>query len=200
MTRPDRTAPSDLRPAGGPLVLLGISGSLRRDSLNTAMLRAAQELAPDDVEVVIHPLHEVPFYDGDVEQRGLPAAVVALRTAIATADGLLLAAPEYNHSISGVLKNAIDWASRRPEPPLDHKPTALLSAAGGSGGSNAQRHLRDVLAHNRVQVIDEVLQIPRAWDHLDAGALTTPEHRRQLAQILRLLRDGIRGTAEASVA
>lgn len=196
----DRIAPSDPHAPGEPLVLLGISGSLRRDSLNTAVLRAAQELAPDDVEVVIHPLHDVPFYDGDVERRGLPDGVVALRRAIAAADGLLLAAPEYNHSISGVLKNAIDWASRRPEPPLDHKPTALLSAAGGSGGGNAQRHLRDVLAHNRVQVIDEALQIARAWDHLDAGTLTTPEHRQHLARILHLLRDEIRASVQASVA
>jgi chromate reductase len=90
------------------------------------------------------------MYDGDVEAMGLPPFVEALRSAIVRADGLLLACPEYNVSVSGALKNAIDWASRRPGAPLDHEPTALLSAAGASGGARAQRHLRDVLAHNQV--------------------------------------------------
>lgn len=137
---------------------------------------------------------------GPVEQLGFPDAVVALRAAMTAADGLLVAAPEYNHSISGVLKNAIDWASRRPDGPLDRKPTALLSAAGGSGGANAQAHLRDVLAHNRVQVLDRALQIPRAWDHVEAGRLQTPEYRRTLTEIIDRLCAEIRGSEAASVA
>ena len=191
MPRSDRTVPPRHQGPAPPLVLLGVSGSLRRDSLNTALLRTAQHLAPPDVQVVIHPLQDVPFYDGDVERRGLPDAVVSLRTAIAEADGLLLAAPEYNHSISGALKNAIDWASRRPDPPLDDKPTALLSAAGGSGGTNVQRHLRDVLAHNRVQVIDDVLQVARASDHIEEGRLHTPELLAELTGVLAALREHV---------
>lgn len=194
MSRPDPAATST------SVRLLGISGSLRHDSLNTALLRSAQDLLPADVELTIHPLQGVPLYDGDVERRGFPDAVVALRAAIEAADGLVVAAPEYNFSISGVLKNAIDWASRRPDPPLDHKPTALVSAAGASGGARAQRHLRDVLAHNHVQVIDTSLQVQRAWEHLDDGRLVTPTHRRTLADLLEELRDHIVASDEASVA
>ncbi len=198
VSRPNPAAPSEPSVPQARLRLLGISGSLREESLNTALLRAAQDLAPEDVEVVIHPLHGVPLYDGDVEDRGFPDAVVALRDAMASADGLLVAAPEYNHSISGVLKNAIDWASRRPDPPLDHKPTALLSAAGGSGGQNAQRHLRDVLAHNQVQVIDDAVQIKRARHHIEQGRLETPEFRQAVADLLGALRERVLDVREGS--
>ena len=200
MTRSNLPGSSDPGSAHTRVRLLGVSGSLRQDSLNTALLRAAQELAPGHIEVVIHRLDDIPLYDGDVEARGFPDAVSALRAAMTAADGLLVAAPEYNHSVSGVLKNAIDWASRRPDGPLDRKPTALLSAAGGSGGANAQAHLREVLAHNRVQVLDRVLQVPRAWDHVEAGRLQTPEYRQTLTQILDEICDGIRGSETASVA
>jgi chromate reductase, NAD(P)H dehydrogenase (quinone) len=181
--------------------LLGLSGSLRRASANTAALRAAAELAPDGVEVVLHPLDDVPLYHGDVEAReGYPAGVVALRRAIADADGLLLASPEYNWSTTAVLKNAIDWASRAPDAPLDRKPAALLSAAGGSGGRRAQAHLRDILAHNEVDLLDEAVQIPRASQHLEDGELATPEHRRRLAALVEALADRVleRRGAEAA--
>jgi NAD(P)H-dependent FMN reductase len=96
--------------------LLGISGSLRQASFNTALLHAAQELAPPGVNISIHRLHELPLFDQDVEEQGDPPAVTALKEAIDAADGLLLACPEYNGGISGVLKNAVDWprASARP--------------------------------------------------------------------------------------
>ncbi len=175
------------------LTVLGITGSLRKGSYNTALLRACQELAPDDVEVEIHRLSEIPLYDRDVEVQGFPEPVAALRTAIAEADGLLLAAPEYNHSVSGVLKNAIDWASRGKDSPLDHKPTALISAAGGSGGKHAQDHLRQALGHNRVRVLEPAVGIARAWDHVEDGVLVTDEHRRALQALLVALRAEILG-------
>lgn len=186
--------------ADGRLVLLGISGSLRRESLNTALLRTAQDLAVDGLSIELHLLHDVPLYDGDVESRGFPPAVDRLRRAIAAADGLVLAAPEYNNSVSGVLKNAIDWASRRPAAPLDGKPTALLSAAGGSGGRQAQRHLREVLAHNDVRVVDRALQVARAREHVTDGRLVTPEYRATLRAVLTDLRDHVRAVEAASVA
>jgi chromate reductase, NAD(P)H dehydrogenase (quinone) len=184
----EQTVPPSTRPFDAPVRLLGLSGSLRRASANTAALRAAAQLAPTGVEVVLHPLDDVPLYHGDVEAReGYPAGVVALRRAIEDADGLLLASPEYNWSTTAVLKNAIDWASRGPDAPLDEKPAALLSAAGGSGGRRAQAHLRDILAHNEVDLLDDAVQIPRASRHLEGGELVTPEHRARIGGLVAAL-------------
>ncbi len=119
--------------------ILGISGSLRRNSWNTALLRAAAEVAPDGVPVEVASIRGIPLYDADVEgESGIPAAVAALKGRIVAADGLLLATPEYNNSIPGVFKNAIDWLSR---PPADigkvfrGRPVALLGATPGLGGT-----------------------------------------------------------------
>jgi chromate reductase, NAD(P)H dehydrogenase (quinone) len=119
--------------------VVGISGSLRQGSLNTLLLRAAQELAPGDVKVEIASIRDVPLYDGDVElEHGIPAPVQALKDRIAGASGLLLATPEYNNSIPGVFKNVIDWLSR---PPADiarvfrDRPVALMGATPGAGGT-----------------------------------------------------------------
>src|SRR5690348_437000 len=119
--------------------LIGISGSLRRGSFNTALLRAATELVPSGAELVTETLHGVPLYDGDVEAaHGLPERVRQLKEAIAAADGLLLATPEYNNSIPGVFKNAMDWLSR---PPADiprifeGKPVAVIGASPGGFGT-----------------------------------------------------------------
>jgi chromate reductase, NAD(P)H dehydrogenase (quinone) len=186
-------------------VLLGLSGSLRQGSANTALLHAAAELAPGDVEVVVHPLDEVPLFDADLEADGLPPAVAALREALAEADGLLLASPEYNWSVSGVLKNAIDWLSRGPASPLDHKPTALLSAAGRGGGARGLAHLRDVLRHNEVDVLDLDVRVPRGNLHVTEGRLTTPEHREAVAALVTALREHVEerthdGSADADAA
>ena len=174
-----------------PITLLGISGSLRRDSYNTALLRVCQQLAPEDVEVEVRLLHDIPLFDRDVEARGYPEGVVALREAIATADGVLFASPEYNWSVSGVLKNAIDWASRGKDSPLNHKPTALLSSAGGGGGRRSQGHLRDVLQHNDVDVLEPAVGIARGWDHFEDGRLVTEDHRRDVRELVAALRTRI---------
>ncbi len=121
------------------LRLLGISGSLRRDSYNTALLHAAGAFLAPGVTLERADLHGIPLYDGDVEAQGLPGAVHAFREAIRAADGVLIASPEYNHSMPGVLKNAIDWASRGKDQPFAGKPVALVSASpGGFGGARAQ--------------------------------------------------------------
>jgi len=119
--------------------LLAIPGSLRRGSVNAALLRNAAELAPEDVTVELATLHGIPLYDGDLEAReGIPEAVTALKDRIAAADGLILATPEYNNGIPGVLKNAIDWLSR---PPADQarvfrdRPVALVGATPGGFGT-----------------------------------------------------------------
>lgn len=119
--------------------LIGISGSLRSGSYNTALLRAAADLAPTDTKWEIASIAGIPLYDGDVESaQGIPAVVSALKDKIAAADGLLLATPEYNNSMPGVFKNAIDWLSRPPDDIVrvfGDKPVALLGATPGTGGT-----------------------------------------------------------------
>jgi NAD(P)H-dependent FMN reductase len=118
--------------------IVGMSGSLRRDSYNSALLRAAAGLMPEGSQLVIGSIRDVPLYDGDLETQGIPPAVSTLKDAIAGADGLLLASPEYNNSLPGVLKNAIDWLSR---PPADiarvfrNKPVAVMGASPGNFGT-----------------------------------------------------------------
>ena len=128
---------------GGRLGVLGISGSLRTKSFNSGALRAARDLAPDGMSIDIADISGIPLYDGDVEAEGMPEAVLRLRAQIAAADGLLIVTPEYNYSIPGVLKNAIDWASRPPDQPFDGKPMAIMGASRGGGGTTrCQYHLR----------------------------------------------------------
>jgi chromate reductase, NAD(P)H dehydrogenase (quinone) len=119
--------------------ILGISGSLRRASYNSALLRAATRLMPADTTLEVGSIRGIPLYDGDVEaQSGIPATVAQLKEAIVAADGVLLVTPEYNNSIPGVFKNAIDWLSR---PPADARrvfggrPFALIGASPGAFGT-----------------------------------------------------------------
>lgn len=118
--------------------ILGISGSLRRASYNSALLRAATRLMPPDTTLEVGSIRGIPLYDGDVEAQGIPATVSQLKEAIVAADGVLLVTPEYNNSIPGVFKNAIDWLSR---PPADARrvfagrPFALIGASPGSFGT-----------------------------------------------------------------
>jgi chromate reductase len=126
--------------------VLGISGSLRKASYNTALLRAAIEIANENglpVEITPANIHEIPPYDEDVRAAGLPPAVQDFRAAISAAQAILFVTPEYNYSMPGVLKNAIDWASRPPAQPFADKPFAVMGASGGmSGTMRAQYHLR----------------------------------------------------------
>lgn len=175
-----------------PVHLLGLCGSLRRASSNLAILRAAAELAPAGVEVSIHPLHELPMFDADLEAAGTPEPVAALVAAVRAADGLLLATPEYNWSITGAMKNAIDWLSRGPDAPIDEIPAALLSGAGGSGGRRAQAHLRDVLGHNQVDVLERSVTIAGATQHVTDGRLVTAEHRADVEAVVTALAAQVR--------
>ena len=111
--------------------VLGICGSLRRGSFNAALLRAASELLPPGMTLTIHDLRSIPLFDGDVEAAGLPTSVTALQSAIREADGVLIATPEYNYSIPGVIKNSIDWVSVGKNKPLGGKPVALMGASAG---------------------------------------------------------------------
>jgi len=130
---------------GGTIKVLGFAGSLRQASFNRALLREAVEMAPPSMTIETYDLAGIPEYNDDVREKGYPAPVQKFRAAIAAADALLMVTPEYNYSIPGVLKNAIDWASRPPDQPLAQKPIALMSASQSLlGGARAQYHLRQV--------------------------------------------------------
>ncbi len=168
--------------------VLGISGSLRAASYNSGLLRAAQEAPPPGVAVEIFDgLSAIPPYDGDVEAAGDPESVLALKRAIAGSDALLLASPEYNRGMSGVLKNAIDWASRPPRASvLDRKPVALLGASTGIGGTAAaQAQLRNALAFPGAQTMPEPeLHVSRARDKFDVDGRLTDEVTRGALRLL----------------
>lgn len=135
---------------------LGISGSLRRGSFNTAALRAAQELAPAGVTIDLADISGIPIYNDDVKAAGLPPAVTQLCDAIRAADAVLIATPEYNYSIPGVLKNAIDWVSRAAPPPFADKPVAIMGASGGAlGTARAQYDLRKVFVFLDARVLNK---------------------------------------------
>jgi len=115
--------------------IIGISGSLRRGSFNSGLLRAAVELMPEDAALEVESIREIPLYDADIEARGIPAAVTSLKDRIAAADALLIATPEYNNSIPGVLKNAIDWLSRPPADTARVFTGRLITLMGASPGN-----------------------------------------------------------------
>lgn len=139
------------------LHVLGIAGSLRRGSYNGAVLRAAAtELAPEGMHIERFDLSPIPLYNEDVRQSGYPPAVAGLRARIADADAVLIVTPEYNYSIPGVLKNAIDWASRPPDQPFNGKPVALMGASPGRlGTARAQYHLRQSLLSLNAMVLNK---------------------------------------------
>jgi chromate reductase len=166
--------------------ILGISGSLRRDSHNTALLRAAAEMLPPGVELELFDgLRNVPLYDADIDTPELQGAGVdALKDAIERADAVLIATPEYNHSIPGQLKNALDWLSRPlAESPLREKPAAVIGASTGMFGAVwAQAEARKVLGAIGARVLDRELPVPSADEAL-AGGLH-PDLERELASLV----------------
>jgi chromate reductase len=141
--------------ASQPFRLLGLSGSLRRASANTAVLRALQEALASRAELTIFPLDEVPPYNPDLDGENAPEAVRALREAIAASDGLIVVSPEYNYGMSGVLKNALDWASRPAmRSPLKGKPALIMTASPAfTGGVRAQAQIREALAATLARVV-----------------------------------------------
>ena len=140
-----------------PLNVFAIAGSLRRASFNAAALRACRSLAPAGMSIdIFENLRDLPPYDDDVRAAGFPPVVDNLRQRIAAADALLIATPEYNHSVPGVLKNAIDWASRQPGPPLASKTVAILGASMGMLGTvRAQYHLRDIFVFFDAAIVNK---------------------------------------------
>jgi chromate reductase len=168
--------------------VIGIAGSLRRGSLNRSLLRAARELAPARLQVDIHDLADVPLYNQDVEDAGTPPPVAALRDEVRRADGLLIATPEYNHGVPGVLKNAVDWLSRPPrQSALNAKPLALIGASPGmTGTARGQTQLRQAFEFtNSYAMLQPEVLVGRANEKFDAaGTLTDDATRVHLARFL----------------
>ena len=171
--------------------VLGITGSLRRDSYNHALLREAAERLPAGVELVeFERLAEIPPYDADLEAETTPAAVAELRQAMRDADAVLIATPEYNHSIPGVLKNALDWASRPAgQSALTGTPAAVIGASTGMFGAVwAQAETRKVLGALGGRVLEAELPVAKAADLYRDGRLElSPEQSQQLEEILATL-------------
>ena len=184
------------------LRVLGISGSLRKASFNTGLLRAAREVAPDGVDVTIFDIRDLPFYDGDLEAQGDPPSVIALKSAIRDTDAVLFATPEYNWGTSGALKNAIDWASRdRKEGSLMGKSATIIGAGGRAGTARAQMQLLETLAETGAVVMVKPGMLIQAFapQTFDSEGNLIDDHTKELLRrhlddftkwTLRLVRPG----------
>jgi len=168
--------------------VLGFAGSLRKASYNRGLLAAAQALAPPTLAVKVFDLVDVPLYNADVEAQGDPPAVRDLKAAIAAADGVLIATPEYNHGVPAVTKNAVDWTSRPPKgAALDGKPVGLIGASPGmTGSARGQSQLRQAFEFtNSYAMPQPELLVFRAHEKSDeAGRLTDEATRTFLARYL----------------
>jgi chromate reductase len=195
VTDPDRPSGAGVS-AERPVRILAIAGSLRRGSYNQGVLRAAIELAPSDVVIVTFDIGTLPPHNEDLRDGGDPEPVAALKEAIAAADAVLFVTPEHNRSIPGVLKNAIDWASRPVEStPLNNKPVGLIGASDGPWGTTrAQMHLRQILTgtNSLAMVRPEVYigLVPQFAD--DDGNLVDEKQRNRVRDYVIALADWAR--------
>jgi chromate reductase, NAD(P)H dehydrogenase (quinone) len=172
------------------LKVLAIAGSLRKGSYNKALVSAAVELKPDNMEIEVFDLEGIPFYNADWDNQ-IPQIVVEFKNKIQAADALLIATPEYNYSISGVLKNAIDWASRpNVGNPLEGKPVAIMSASTGRfGGARAQYHLRQTFVFLNMHPVNkpEIMVSDAVHNFDEDGKLTNETTRKLIVQLLEAL-------------
>jgi chromate reductase len=175
--------------------ILAFAGSLRKGSYNKALIKAAQELAPLDMHIELFDLKGIPLFNADVEATGDPERVTAFKKSIRKADGLLIATPEYNHGVTAVTKNAIDWASRPTKnAPLDKKPVGILGASPGMTGSvRGQSQLRQSLkATNSYCMPKPEMLVARAHQKFDDnGKLTDEITQKYLSKYLEALQDWI---------
>jgi len=173
--------------------VVAFAGSLRRNSFNRALIRAAQELAPEGLSIESIEIGDLPFYNADVEQEGDPPAVASFKSVLQSADGLLIATPEYNDGIPGVLGTALDWGSRLPgRAPLAGKPVAVMGASPSQvGTARAQLHLRQILNHVHARTLPPPeLLVAMAQQRFDSDLQLTHEPTR--AVLKRLLERFVR--------
>ncbi len=173
-----------------PMVILGIAGSLRQQSFNRSLLRAAQELAPDGATIETFELDGIPSFNQD-EESNPPAKVVELKQRIRSADAILFVTPEYNYSVPGVLKNAIDWASRPyGDSAWNGKPAAVMGASVGTiGTARAQYHLRQMFVFLNMYAVNQPeVMVANAHKHFDQdGKLTDETAKKLIRQLLEEL-------------
>jgi chromate reductase, NAD(P)H dehydrogenase (quinone) len=207
MTR-ERVASVD-DPSRAEVRIVAVVGSLRRHSFNRALVRAAQQLAPEHMLISPIEIGELPFYNADVEAEGDPPSVVTFKASLRDAAGVLIAAPEYNDGIPAVLTNAIDWGSRLPgRSPLGSKPVALIGASPSQvGTARAQLHLRTLLAHVHARTLPSPeLLVARAHEKFDTELQLRDEGtRRMLASLLErfaswIAREQVADEAERALA
>ena len=162
--------------------VLGISGSLRTGSFNTALLRAAIAQAPESVQIDVARIDDIPAFNEDVRAQGFPAPVSRLRGQLAACEALLIVTPEYNYGVPGVLKNAIDWAARPPSQPFAGKALAIMGASSGAGGTmRAQYHLRQTAVYLDMHPINKPeVFVRNAGGAFDAGGTLTDETTKKL--------------------
>lgn len=163
--------------------IVAFAGSLRRGSFNRALIRAAQELAPEGMTIEPVEIGELPFYNADVEAEGDPSSVAAFKAALHQCDGILIATPEYNDGIPAVLGNAMDWGSRLPgRSPLSGKPVALVGASPSQvGTARAQLHLRQILSHVQARVLPPPeLLVSKAHERFDTALRLKDEGTRKV--------------------
>ena len=175
-----------------PVNILAISGSLRKDSFNSAALQTAAELAGDSAHFTFANLSGIPLYDQDLRDEGVPEAVEVLQQQVLDADAILFSTPEYNYSVSGVLKNAIDWLSRVDPQPFADKPVAVMSASMSAfGGARAQYDLRRILIYLDAHFVNKP-EVMIAFAHKkfdDNGALTDEDTRKFIGDLVKALAD-----------
>ena len=171
--------------------LLGVSGSLRKQSYNSGALRAIASILPEGVTFKIADIAQLPFYNADVEQAGLPDTVKKFRAEVASSDALIFAVPEYNFSLPGVLKNALEWLSRPPNPPANAKPCAVFGASVSPlGTARGQFHFRHVAVSLNMHVVNVPhVDIANAKSKFDVESqLTDQASLDSLSQLLRELK------------
>jgi chromate reductase len=175
-----------------PMRVLALSGSLRKASFNTALLRAAVELAPEGMAIGLGETRDLPLYDEDLRVAGIPPSAARLRAEVERSDAVLVSTPEYNYSLPGGLKNAIDWASRPPNQPFAGKALGIMGASGGlSGAVRAQYHLRQVAVYLDMHPVNKPEVFVR-----NAATLFDAE----LRLVDPATRDAVRGLLEALAA
>lgn len=184
---------------GGNFKILGLAASLRRASVHRGLLRAAHEVCPQDMACESFDLGRIPFFNADVEAEGDPEPVRELKDKIRAHDAVLIASPEYDYAVPGVLTTALDWCLRSPSP-LRHKPVGIAGASpGGSGTARGQMVLRQILLHGPAYVMPEPqMMVPGSYERFDGdGNLTDEQTRQRLRRFLESLREWTEGLERA---